>query len=91
MLDDEQRSIFGPNGRWLWFAGGVLFVIFGVLIAALFNINKPAVQRNDAIRFAAYGMLIGICINIITAFMTGGLAFLLGDGLSASTPQGSIF
>ena len=90
MPEDEQKSLFGPNGRWLWFAGGVLFVLIGVALAALFNLGKPEEQRNDAIRYALYGMVIGIIINTITFFTLGGSAILFGTGTATSPSHQSI-
>ncbi|MBQ9020502.1 MAG: hypothetical protein IJ113_00605 [Eggerthellaceae bacterium] len=83
----ESFSIFGKNGRWLWFAGGVFFVLFGVLITLLFNLGKEPEVRNDALKWALIGMAIGLVLNIITVTMLGGMDAFMGQ--YAGTTQNS--
>lgn len=89
----ENRSLFGRNGRWLWFGGGVFLVLIGVVLAWLFNMRKPAELRNDAVMYAVYGMIIGVIINMFTLYSMGGMDLLMGTGAGAgaSSSGGSIF
>lgn len=89
----QSSGLFGPNGRWLWFAGGVLLGLIGVVLALLFNMGKPAANRNDAVKFAAWGMLAGFVLEVVTLYMMGGAGLLysmLGIGGSPSG-GGSVF
>ncbi len=88
-----SSGLFGPNGRWLWFAGGVLFAIFGVLIALLFNMGRSASVRNEAVKYAAWGLLVGVIIELLLMYALGGVdAFysLLGYPTGSSS-SGSVF
>lgn len=89
---NRQVGFFGPNARWYWFIGGFLFAIIGVLIAVLFNMNKPTDQRREALRYAAWGMLIGVIAEIILYYVLGGSTLM---NTILGTPQypqsGSVF
>lgn len=90
----QSYSVFGPNGRWLWFAGGVLLALIGVIIAVLFNLNKPAHVRNDAVKYAAWGMLLGFVLELVMLYLMGGtegIYAFFGFGDLASSGGGSVF
>ena len=82
------ESLLGPNYRWLWFAGGVLFVFIGVAIAFAFNFRKPQNVRNDAIKWAFIGMVIGMVINTITLVMAGGMDTIMSPVITGQTSGG---
>ena len=84
-------SLLGSGNRWLWFAGGVLFVLFGLLLAWILNLRKEPAERNEAIKWAAYGMLVGMAINVVTLYATGGVDLIMSQGASSSSSTGSIF
>ena len=92
--DGARPSLFGPNGRYLWFAGGVLFALIGVLFAVLFNWNRPASVRYDAIKYAVWGTIAGIAIEVVlVTFMGGPEGFLSLFGFQDTTAAsgGSVF
>lgn len=93
--EGARPSVFGPNGRYLWFAGGVLFALIGVIAAVLFNLNSPPSVRSDAIKYAAWGMIAGLLIELfLVTFMGGpdGFLSLFGmQGQTASPSGGSVF
>lgn len=83
-------NLFGENGRWLWFAGGVVLALIGVIFAALFNMNRPTEIRNEAVKYAVWGMLLGAVLELIMFSSLFGLDAILGTG-AASSSSGSIF
>ena len=86
----ERESFFGPNARWLWFAGGVVFIAFGVLFAYVLNLRKSKEDREDAMKWALLGMAIGFAMNIFFLMSAGGIDTLFGTG-ATSPSTGGIF
>ena len=85
----------GFSGRnWLWFAAGMLFAIFAVIAAVLLTMNKEPEQRNEAVRYAAWGMIAGLVVELVVVYAisgTDGVLNLFGLSGQSSSSSASLF
>lgn len=70
--EEQSETVQISNtSKALWFAGGVLLGLIGMLIFYFVNIRKPRYLRMQILKYAAIGMVVGFIINFIVLNMTG--------------------
>ena len=86
---DQQPETVQISGssKAIWFVGGMLLGLIGMLILYLINFRKPKAIRNQIIKYAAIGMLVGFVINLIVLSMGG---FATGTDLTWPMTGGSL-